>query len=116
MYKSLIENVPNFKKYLKKCLEYSLDTGFASIELTGLNKKVTFKSDELEDKKKAHSNFKVNCCCNLCTTRLLIQAIIFRKLSRCWKTLSKELSKKPLIFERGQRKRLAVALKIRSSE
>jgi len=59
--------VPNFKKYMKKCLEYSLDTGFAGIELTGLNKKVTFKSDELEDKKKAHSNFKVNCC-NLCRT------------------------------------------------
>lgn len=62
LYKVLIDNVPNFKKFMKKCVEYSLETGFASIEVTGLTKKVQFKSDELKDKKNAFDNFKVIPC------------------------------------------------------
>ncbi|CAB3379508.1 Hypothetical predicted protein [Cloeon dipterum] len=57
LFKNVMQRLGDFKKHLKKCYEYDIESDFANMEVKALTRKHQSKFEELDEKKKEYMDF-----------------------------------------------------------
>ncbi|XP_059477405.1 structural maintenance of chromosomes protein 5-like [Neocloeon triangulifer] len=57
LFRDAVVKLDDFKKHLKKCYSYDVESGFANMEVRAVSKKHLNRQNELDEKKRTHKDF-----------------------------------------------------------